>query len=139
MLVSVEYPDLAEKTGGFRRGAPHAVTVGADGARVAFLRSSGMFEPADALWVLNVATAVQRQVSARGVSSFATDHLATVAAMVIDGRLHRADRPAHRVRHPGRLPAGDRRRRYGRAAGRRARRRVVARPRRRQVGRARPG
>src|SRR5919107_443398 len=91
MLVVVEYPDLAEKTGGFRRGAPHAVTVGADGARVVFLRSSGMFEPADALWVLTVATGVQRQVTARGVSSFAVDHLATVAAVMIGARLHRAD------------------------------------------------
>src|SRR4051794_32112030 len=115
MLVVVEYPELAEKTGRFGRGAPHAVTVGADGARVAFLRSSGRFDPADALWVLNVATGGHRQIPPPGVSSFATDHVAGVAAVVLDGRLRRADlvagtvqalEPAEEVRDPRPDPAG---------------------------------
>ena len=49
MLVGVEYPELADRTGRFRFGAPHALTVGDDGARVAFLRSAGPHDPAPAL------------------------------------------------------------------------------------------
>src|ERR687890_546518 len=32
MLVVVDYPDLAERTGRFRYGAPHAVEIGGGGA-----------------------------------------------------------------------------------------------------------
>ena len=41
MLVDVDFPELAMRTGRFAHGAPHAVVVGADGARVVFLRSPG--------------------------------------------------------------------------------------------------
>src|SRR4051794_41879047 len=64
MLDRVDYPGLAERTDRFRRGAPHAVTVGADGARVVFRRSTGPYDPDDALWVLHVATGVERRVPA---------------------------------------------------------------------------
>src|SRR4051812_27518903 len=63
MLVGVEYPELADRTGRFRFGAPHAITVGDDGARVAFLRSGGPQDAAAALWVLNVASAALHQVA----------------------------------------------------------------------------
>ena len=91
MLVVVDYPELAERTGRFRHGAPYAVAVGDDGARVAFLRSPGRFDPAAALWVLNVATGTEVQVSPAGVGAFAVDQPARTAAFVLDGRLHRAD------------------------------------------------
>jgi dipeptidyl-peptidase 4 len=91
MLNVVDFPELAERTGRFSRGAPHAVTVGGDGARVVFLRSPGPSSPDAGLWVVNVATAAERLVDARGISSYATDHLARVAAYAVGGRLFRAD------------------------------------------------
>jgi dipeptidyl-peptidase-4 len=91
MLDHVDYPGLAERTGRFRRGAPHALTVGADGARVAFLRSPGPYSAADALWVLRVATGVEHCVLDGPVSGYATDELARTAALAVDGRLGRAD------------------------------------------------
>jgi dipeptidyl-peptidase-4 len=77
MLVVVDFPAASS-------GAPHAVTVGGDGARVAFLRS-------DALWVLNVATASVRLVADGPIASFAVDSDARFAAFTRDGRLFRAD------------------------------------------------
>src|SRR5258708_5846960 len=47
----VDYPELAARTRRFSCGAPRAVTVSPDGARVIFLRSSGTEDPSDALWV----------------------------------------------------------------------------------------
>jgi dipeptidyl-peptidase-4 len=91
MLVIVDFPELADRTGRFRHGAPHAVTVGADGARVVFLRSAGPFDPAAALWVLNVATASERRVFDGPVTSFAVDRLARVAAVAAEGHLFRTD------------------------------------------------
>ena len=77
MLVSVDSPALAS-------GAPHAVTVGGDGARVAFLRSAG-------LWVLDVASATTRLVADGPIASFAVDTDARSAVFVRAGRLVRAD------------------------------------------------
>src|SRR5688572_12848093 len=91
MLDVVDFPDLAERTGRFRHGAPHAVAVGADGARIAFLRSAGRFDPDPVLWVLHVATGVERPGSPPGVSAFAIDHRAETAAFALDRRLYRAD------------------------------------------------
>src|SRR4051812_25897933 len=91
MLDRVDYPGLAERTDRFRRGAPHAVTVGADGARVVFRRTSGPYDPDDALWVLHVATGVERRVLDGPVSSYAIDRTARVAAAAAGGRLARAD------------------------------------------------
>ena len=77
MLVVVDpsAPDFA---------TPYAVTVGGDGARVAFLRAS-------ALWVLNVATASTRLVAEGPIDSFAVDADARTAAFTRGGRLFRAD------------------------------------------------
>ncbi|MDI6099662.1 prolyl oligopeptidase family serine peptidase [Actinoplanes sp. NEAU-A12] len=63
---------------------PYAVTVGADGARVVFLRSSE-------LWLLDLPTGVERRVGGGPVESYATDRDARTAAFVRDGRLFRAD------------------------------------------------
>ncbi|MCA2214055.1 prolyl oligopeptidase family serine peptidase [Jidongwangia harbinensis] len=98
MLFDVDFPELVTRTGSFRHGAPHAVTVGADGARVAFLRSSGGHDPAARLWVLTVATGQERPVSPPGVAAYGTDRLAEVAAFVLDGRLHRVDLRSAEVR-----------------------------------------
>jgi dipeptidyl-peptidase-4 len=114
----VEYPELAARTKGFRAGAPRAVTVGADGARVVFLRSGGTEDPADQLWVLDVATGIERLVcdpaglgagndedlpeaertlrerlrlSAGGIGSYGTDPLARLAAFAVGGALVVAD------------------------------------------------
>jgi dipeptidyl-peptidase 4 len=91
MLERVDYPGLAMRTGRFRHGAPHALTVGADGARVVFLRSAGPYDPDAALWVLQVATGVERTVVVGPVTSYATDGAARVAAAAVHGRLVRAD------------------------------------------------
>jgi dipeptidyl-peptidase-4 len=89
--VQVDYPGLAERTGNFRYGAPHTVTVGADGARLAFLRSSGPEDPNDDLWVLNVATATEKRVAAGPVTAYAIDRDCRTAAFARQGRLCRAD------------------------------------------------
>src|SRR5690242_21949150 len=59
----VDYPELAARTRRFSYGAPRAVTVSPDGARVIFLRSAGPEDPTDALWVFDVATRAERCVS----------------------------------------------------------------------------
>jgi dipeptidyl-peptidase-4 len=91
MLVGVDLLELVDRTAWFRHGAPHAVTVGADGARVVFLRSAGPYDPDPALWVLDVATATERLIAPGPVASFAVDAGARVAAYPHDGRLFRAD------------------------------------------------
>src|SRR4051794_15624970 len=75
----VDYPGLAGRTGDFSHGAPHAVTVGADGARVVFLRSSGPFDSAAALWVLDRETFAEHLVAPGPVDSYAVDRDARVA------------------------------------------------------------
>lgn len=87
MLVGVEYPELVSRTGRFRFGAPHALTVGDDGARVAFLRSPGPFAPAPALWVLNVATAALTEITPGPVDSYAGSASLDVLAWAHEGRL----------------------------------------------------
>jgi dipeptidyl-peptidase 4 len=59
----VDYPELAARTRRFTYGAPRAVTVSPDGARVVFLRSSGPEDPIDRLWVYDPATGAERLVA----------------------------------------------------------------------------
>ena len=109
MLVSVEYPELSGRTGRFRFGAPHALTVGDDGARVAFLRSAGPYDPDPALWVLNVATGALTEVTAGPVDSYAGSASLEVLAWAHDGRLGTTAGPiatAAPVREPRPDPAG---------------------------------
>jgi dipeptidyl-peptidase-4 len=91
MLDHVDLPELADRTDRFSRGAPHAIAVGGDGARVVFLRSAGPYDPVAGLWVLNVATATERLVAPGPIDSFAVDATARIAAYVRDARLFRAD------------------------------------------------
>ena len=90
MLVGVEYPELARRTGRFRFGAPHAVTVGGDGARVAFLRSEGPYDPEPALWVLTVSSGAVTKVTDGPVRSYAGSADLSVLAWARDGRLFRS-------------------------------------------------
>nr|WP_122982564.1 prolyl oligopeptidase family serine peptidase [Actinoplanes teichomyceticus] len=87
----MDYPGLAGRTGDFSHGAPHAVTVGADGARVAFLRSRGPRDPDSGLWVLDVAAGDERFVAPGPIASYAVDQDARVAAFTRGGRLFRVD------------------------------------------------
>ncbi|HEV7713944.1 MAG TPA: prolyl oligopeptidase family serine peptidase [Asanoa sp.] len=92
----MEFPELAARTDGFTRGAPHQVTVAADGSRVLFLRSAGPEDPIDALWTLDLpggaaGDAVERQVADGPIDAYAMDPLARVVALVHDGRLRRVD------------------------------------------------
>lgn len=114
----MDYPELAARTRRFARGAPRAVTVACDGSRVVFLRSAGPEDPADALWLFDVASGTERLVadpgtllgsgdaplspgerasrerrrlSAGGIGGYATDPLATVAVFALGGQLYRAD------------------------------------------------
>ena len=100
MLDGVDIPDRAA-TQRSDHGAPHHVRVGGDGARVAFLRAAGPDDPADALWVLHVATATERLVAEPselrcpgppgGITGFAVDAVARIAAFAYADRLFRAD------------------------------------------------
>ncbi|MFC7548189.1 prolyl oligopeptidase family serine peptidase [Plantactinospora sp. GCM10030261] len=96
----MEYPELAARTRRFTRGAPRAVTVAGDGARVLFLRSAGPDDPADALWALEVASGTERLVAdpaellagtGSGIAGYATDPAGRVAAFGLADRLFRAD------------------------------------------------
>jgi dipeptidyl-peptidase-4 len=113
----VDYPELAASTRRFSYGAPRAVTVSQDGARVIFLRSSGPEDPSDALWVYDVAARAERRLadpatllsdqvdlpaaeralrerlrlSAGGIGSFALDGAGVLAVFPLGGRLFRVD------------------------------------------------
>jgi dipeptidyl-peptidase-4 len=112
----MEYPDLAARTRRFSYGAPRAVSVADDGSRVVFLRSGGPEDPADRLYVFDVASGTERLVadpaalvdstdlppeeralrerlrlSAGGIGSYAIDPAARLAAFPLAGRLFRAD------------------------------------------------
>jgi dipeptidyl-peptidase-4 len=91
MLDHVDYPGLAARTGNFSHGSPRAVRIGADGARVTFLRSPGPEDPAAGLWALTVATAEEVLVAPGPIDRYAVDRDARVAAFARDGRLFRAD------------------------------------------------
>ncbi|GGM32046.1 S9 family peptidase [Micromonospora yangpuensis] len=116
----MDYPELAARTRSFSNGAPRAVSVTGDGARVVFLRSAGPEDPADALWLLDVDSGTERLVAeparllgpdadlgqispgeramrerrrldAAGIGSYALDNAGRVAAFALAGRLFRAD------------------------------------------------
>ena len=65
-------------------GYPYAVTVGADSARVLFLRGSE-------LWLLDLADGTRRRIADGPVDAYAADRDARIAAIVRDGELFRAD------------------------------------------------
>ena len=116
----MDFPELAARTRRFSHGAPRSVSVADDGSRVIFLRSSGPEDPADALWLLDVASGEEHLVadpavllgtdgepvelapgeralrerlrlSAAGIGSYALDAAGRVAVFPLAGRLFRAD------------------------------------------------
>ena len=123
------YPRQSARTRRFTLGAPRAVTVGADGRRVVFLRSPSGTDPVTDLWVYDVEARAERRVvdarallaggeeeltaeerarrerareSAGGVTSYATDPAALLATTALSGRLVLADLVTGAVRE---LPA----------------------------------
>jgi dipeptidyl-peptidase 4 len=127
------FPRRHARTQGFSLGRPRGFQVGADGARVAFLRSAAGDDPVNRLWVLEVAGGAERLVAdpaalggdgpvdlppeerarrervrerAGGIVAFAADLDLTVASFALAGRLFVAD-----LAGPGgvrELPAGER-------------------------------
>ena len=57
---AASFPRRHARTKGFTLGRPRGFQVGADGARVAFLRSAAGDDPVNRLWVLDVATGQER-------------------------------------------------------------------------------
>jgi dipeptidyl-peptidase 4 len=130
--VDASFPRRHARTQGFTLGRPRGFQVGADGARVAFLRSAAGNDPVNRLWVLEVASGTERLVAdpaallggdpgdlppeerarrerarerAGGIVAFAADPDLTVASFALAGRLFVAD-----LAGPGgawELPAGD--------------------------------
>jgi dipeptidyl-peptidase 4 len=112
------FPRRHARTQGFTLGRPRGFQVGADGARVAFLRSAAGDDPVNRLWVLEVASGAERLVAdpaallgdgpadlppeerarrerarerAGGIVAFAADLDLTVASFALAGRLFVAD------------------------------------------------
>jgi dipeptidyl-peptidase-4 len=114
----ISFPRQYARTQRFTLGAPRTLTVGASGERVVFLRSASGTDPVTALWVYDVAAGAERLVadprqlfavdgeqlppeerarrermreSAGGITAYAIDRDATVAAFALSGRLFLAD------------------------------------------------
>jgi dipeptidyl-peptidase-4 len=128
---AASFPRRHARTQGFSLGRPRGFQVGADGARVAFLRSAAGDDPVNRLWVLEVASGTERLVAdpgvllgdgggelppeerarrerarerAGGIVAFAADRQLTVASFALTGRLYVAG-----LRGPGgvrELPVG---------------------------------
>ena len=126
------FPRRHARTRGFTLGRPRGFQVGADGARVAFLRSGGGDDPVNRLWVLELASGAERLAAdpaallgdgaddlppeerarrerarerAGGIVAFAADLDLTVASFALAGRLFLADlRGSVKARE---LPVGD--------------------------------
>ena len=118
------FPRQSARTQRFTLGAPRDLSVSADGARVAFLRSGGPEDPVTALWTMDVASGVERVVadpaalldaspdlppeerarrerareSAAGITGYATDASHRVAVAALAGQLVIADLEAASAR-----------------------------------------
>ena len=66
MAGTASFPRRQALTRRFTLGEPRDIRVSEDGARTAFLRSSGPVNAVNALWVLDVATGVERLVADPG-------------------------------------------------------------------------
>jgi len=112
--TTVPYPRLAARTLRFTLGAPAAVTVSPDGARVLFLRSRSGTQRTGMLWVADVATGRERLLAdphdllagddedlppaerarrermrqgGAGITAYTTDGAADRAAITLSGRV----------------------------------------------------
>ena len=66
MIETGSFPRRQALTRRFTLGEPRDIRVSDGGARVAFLRSPGPIDPVNSLWVLDVATGVERLVADPG-------------------------------------------------------------------------
>ena len=119
--MSDEFPRQYARTQRFTLGEPRNVSVSPDGARVLFLRSSAGDDPANSLWMLDVATGREQLVAdprsllgggdpaegeltdeerarrertrdgSTGITAYATDAAFGLAAIALNGRLFVAD------------------------------------------------
>ncbi|RVX41705.1 dipeptidyl-peptidase-4 [Nonomuraea polychroma] len=90
-------PRQFARTRRFSLGDPSAFTVSADGASVVFLRSRGGDDPVACLWALDLDSGAERLLAdpvdllggtaTAGISAYATDDAAGVAAFALAGRL----------------------------------------------------
>lgn len=115
----VSFPRLYARTQRFRLGEPRTVTVSTGGDRILFLRSRGGTDPVNCLWVVDAATGEERLLAdprellagddegdlppeeqlrrertrevAGGITDYAVDHDATLAAFALAGRLFVSD------------------------------------------------
>lgn len=110
------FPRQKARTRNFTLGAPRSFEVGADGARVVFLRSPAGDDPRTALWVFDVEAQRERRIAdpvaleqgesesaqerarreraretAGGIVSYAVDRMARIATFSLEGRLFVAD------------------------------------------------
>ncbi|MEM9203369.1 MAG: DPP IV N-terminal domain-containing protein, partial [Actinomycetota bacterium] len=111
------YPRRNAVTRRFTLGAPRNIRVGADGGRVAFLRSAGPEDPVNALWTFDVASRSERLVvdpamlsaddgdlppeeqarrerareSGGGIVAYDADRNLTTACFALGGQIGRAD------------------------------------------------
>ena len=126
------YPRRNAVTRRFTLGAPRDLRVGADGARVAFLRSSGPEDPVNALWVFEVDSCAERLLvdpatlgaddsdlppeeqarrerareSGGGIVAFDTDRDLTTACFALGGQIGRADLRTGAVELLDTMPGG---------------------------------
>ena len=61
--MAVPFPRQQARTRRFSLGAPRSFTISPDGERVVFLRSPAGDDPANSLWVYEVATGEEREVA----------------------------------------------------------------------------
>ena len=132
MASEQSYPRRNAVTRRFTLGAPRNIVVGADGARVAFLRSSGPEDPVNGLWVFDVDSAAERPVvdpavlgaddagrppeeearrerareSGGGIVAFDTDRDLTTACFALGGQIGRADLVAGTAELLATVPGG---------------------------------
>ena len=116
-IAGLSFPRLSARTQRFTLGEPRNVVVSGDGTRVVFLRSRSGTDPINCLWVVDATTghehlaADPRQLdaeagqlppeerarrervreSAGGITAFAIDTDATLAAFALGGRLFVSD------------------------------------------------
>ena len=116
-----EFPRQVARTRGFSLGVPRMFTVSPDGERVVFLRTTVGDDPVSCLWVLDVASGVERPVfdprsigaeeaetsltsterarrervreRSTGVTEYATDRQVRRAVFAMSGRMFLADLP----------------------------------------------
>ena len=115
--VSDDFPRQYARTRRFTAGVPRQFTVSPDGERVVFCRSGSGADPTQSLWVLDVATGVERRIAdpatlirvdadvpaeerarrerardrATGITTYATDRAGRVAAFGLSGRVWLVD------------------------------------------------